>query len=719
MKFHQHDWSKLAPQVRLHDSLSPSTRHHMPTVVALKAFSRAELGADLDRLIDAGLVSARKKDNRVAYTNEARPLLTLVRAADRATAAGIHTERGLAEYIRDALTGQDRGDLIAHEHERGDRAVNLLRVRVPEPEWVEYLTAPETSRRLKRFADEGDLRLPHVLTPAVQKHLKALVARVSERGGWFFAGDFEDLTPGMSASMRSRVFQAACRYLLLFVRTDPETSRIVLGLHPGIHVWQSRGEPVAPEPRTLEDVFTSATLITDLQQVLVRISSSVVRLKDNGSIYKKDADRISTELQPDEHFNSEDGHLSIADRLDRALRAGYHAGYLIIGTDATGKRCLVSTDEGKVWLGSSRQERFVKLMKKGWRPCDVTNVPARITSDEGAGSTPYAFERPTEYGRYQRNQVGIAWDVTLAVFFGRYYIHVEAPQLCEEVVLALARLPQNGLVPYRPYLDHETEIRNPLLRKKPENGREPLITERDRRYTSRRALAHVWDGLLQNAMFEVLVPLGGLQLALQNNEGGKPELFIGLTETGAYLLGLAERPPAFDDEAAGRILVQPDFGVMFMGPAPAAEARLAAFCERTGSGVGTVFKITQTSVLAAASAGLAADQILAILDEVSSVPVPDNVATEIRTWHGRQRTVAVEQVLLIRCEDEETAARVRSILKSKVELVGPTVLAVKGGTRAQTLVKHLSERGITLDTSRIPAKKKKAQRRRTYYRRRW
>lgn len=158
---------------------------------------------------------------------------------------------------------------------------------------------------------------------------------------------------------------------------------------------------------------------------------------------------------------------------------------------------------------------------------------------------------------------------------------------------------------------------------------------------------------------------------------------------------------------------------MFMGPAPAAEARLAAFCERTGSGVGTVFKITQTSVLAAASAGLAADQILAILDEVSSVPVPDNVATEIRTWHGRQRTVAVEQVLLIRCEDEETAARVRSILKSKVELVGPTVLAVKGGTRAQTLVKHLSERGITLDTSRIPAKKKKAQRRRTYYRRRW
>jgi hypothetical protein len=206
-----------------------------------------------------------------------------------------------------------------------------------------------------------------------------------------------------------------------------------------------------------------------------------------------------------------------------------------------------------------------------------------------------------------------------------------------------------------------------------------------------------WGQALCRVLHDGLLPYGGVRAGFEHSG-----LTIELTSIGRYLLGLADD---FEFEAlpAGEkpVHVQPDFEVVFVASQPALEAAIGRFAERRGRGVGTLFRITQASIVAAAQAGLEADEVLATLSSASRTPIPSNVVHEIRAWSGRCRRVALESAELLRCPDEATAMRVLALAGAKkLERLSATVLALLDPAQKATLVRQCRKAGIFLEAPR-------------------
>jgi hypothetical protein len=193
-----------------------------------------------------------------------------------------------------------------------------------------------------------------------------------------------------------------------------------------------------------------------------------------------------------------------------------------------------------------------------------------------------------------------------------------------------------------------------------------------------------------------LAPLGGLRMG--RTAEGAPA--FALTQVGRHLLGADERLEygGAGGEAAG-VIVKPDFEIVFLGPAPGVEARVARFAERTGRGPGTMFRITRRSVLAAAEAGFTAERVLETLAAAAKHELPGNVARQVSDWFGATRRVRLRPAVLVECPDAETAARVRAAGGKAVKAVTDTVLELTDTERAarSALVKKLREAGVFAD----------------------
>lgn len=196
------------------------------------------------------------------------------------------------------------------------------------------------------------------------------------------------------------------------------------------------------------------------------------------------------------------------------------------------------------------------------------------------------------------------------------------------------------------------------------------------------------------------MPFAGARLGRLN--GGR--VAFGLTDAGRYLLGAADAFELAPEPGGAAVVVQPDFTIVFLAPAPRAEAELGRIAERTGSGVGALFRLTRASVLRAAEQGVTAAQVLGTLDGVSRGGVPDNVARQVRDWMKAVRTIRIAPGVLVHCPDTETAGRVRSIGGAHVTAITPTLLRLGADAKTRAaLVKRLREKGIFVGTGEISA----------------
>ena len=191
--------------------------------------------------------------------------------------------------------------------------------------------------------------------------------------------------------------------------------------------------------------------------------------------------------------------------------------------------------------------------------------------------------------------------------------------------------------------------------------------------------------------------MGGLDLAEPPEPGG--HVLARLTPAGRVLLGLDDSDLLAAEEAAaptGGVIVQPNFDVVFLGPAPQAQAVVGAFAERTGppGGVGTLFKITKKSVVRAAANGRDAQQITQDLQGITDKPVPDNVLREITHWAGAVRHVSTRFATLIEAPDADTARRVKGALGKKAELAGETTLVLTTKTLSSAMRERLKKDGL-------------------------
>jgi hypothetical protein len=204
-----------------------------------------------------------------------------------------------------------------------------------------------------------------------------------------------------------------------------------------------------------------------------------------------------------------------------------------------------------------------------------------------------------------------------------------------------------------------------------------------------------WQRDLTDFAKQILVPYGGVSIGLLAEDTAP---CIALTSVGRYLVGQADD---FDYEheqrEEGQVVVQPNFEIAFLSPAPLAEATLARFAERLGAGLGSLFRLTKSAIFAAADAGMTCDRLLDTLRELSTKELPQNVVREIEDWFGQCRKVKVQTTALIRCPDADTAVRVMAAGGKQTELLTDTIVAVPNAKAKTDVLKKLKKAGIFVD----------------------
>jgi uncharacterized protein (UPF0147 family) len=137
------------------------------------------------------------------------------------------------------------------------------------------------------------------------------------------------------------------------------------------------------------------------------------------------------------------------------------------------------------------------------------------------------------------------------------------------------------------------------------------------------------ERFVSSAVTGILHALGVVDLGRYRGRWGA----FRLTEDGRQILG-EKRTQVEPDQEEGKILVQPNFQVLAMGPVDLAWlARLDLFADRQQADRGAfLYDLTRTSVYRALQLGMEMDEILAWLQDASEVEVPQNVRRTVEEW---------------------------------------------------------------------------------------
>lgn len=110
------------------------------------------------------------------------------------------------------------------------------------------------------------------------------------------------------------------------------------------------------------------------------------------------------------------------------------------------------------------------------------------------------------------------------------------------------------------------------------------------------------------------------------------------------------------EESAWQIVLQPDFQILAMGPAPLsvlAQLELMADREKVGKGV-IEYRLTRESVYQAFQRDLTEDRLRAFLDEATEQPLPQNVARSLQEWGAQHERIVIRRdICILQVDDAE------------------------------------------------------------------
>ncbi|MFM7585108.1 MAG: helicase-associated domain-containing protein [Caldilinea sp.] len=157
-----------------------------------------------------------------------------------------------------------------------------------------------------------------------------------------------------------------------------------------------------------------------------------------------------------------------------------------------------------------------------------------------------------------------------------------------------------------------------------------------------------------------LFQLGLVELGDWSSANSKEDVLIRLTEQGRQTLqDLADAYPAEADLAEnsqdqGRIVVQPNFHVLALGPVPTRLLVRLGLCAKRTKADHHVFEYTLTreSIYAAQQAGLVTDAVIQWLEEAAGGALPQNVRRSLWEWgQHHERIVFRPDVSLLQTKD--------------------------------------------------------------------
>ncbi|HEU4452908.1 MAG TPA: helicase-associated domain-containing protein [Longimicrobium sp.] len=666
MKIFGADWGAVLAALPAWERLSPPERRIVLSQVKSSAGASArDLGAAAAAVLASGMVDASPTGKRLVPRPEYRPLLAVLRGMDRVRVWEVSTPGVLADYVQEHFTGDETAALLHGPRFRLGLADRRELVgRVSAEEWMEEFLAADTHAKARTWESERLLpgEAPRFGSAAVWEAARRMVGELLALPAPLPLRELPARFAEVDRATLAAALEAGLRFLLLFggVR-DPELEPAV-GPWPEVAARMREASPEPPAAVEAVETFEAAWVMEDMTTVLVAASAAPIRLRaSDGAVFTRASAALQARMISLPEWVEEVAEAAPDDRVEMAvtLLAQLKLARRVLGG---AEPRLEATRAGEAWLALPDRDRLKALLD-----------PLRASADRNpryeyaSGARDFAFFPVTFTGPVRDPKL----DVRAAL--SRAFLSLPA-----------------GFVPMAAFLRHAQRAANPLL-DSARAGREPFQSYWGGRKPQRRDWERIWGEIVASFLVLRLAALGGARLG--RTAEGVP--CFALTEAGRYLLGAAEGFE-YGHAGEGEVVVQPNFDVVFLAPAPRVEAQLARFAERVGSGVGVLFRLTRASVLAAAESGMGEAQVLEALRAASSRDLPANVARQLRDWFAGVRRVAVRTALLLECPDAETAARVRGAAGKQVVRLTDTLLELPGAHAKEraALVKKLRAAGV-------------------------
>lgn len=665
MKYFALDWQQAFAFLEVLGKVTPATRLRLARAELKAIFEAHAFGDDLRLLSEAGIVVAPYDGTLTRIGDRFHETHKLLRALQRVPLLPMPLEENLGRYILEHFDEDERFSLGRALHDSYGHAFGVLR-RLTSAAHVRGLLEARNPATweddlLERMRILGRGSKPTArLTVRSGADLALLVQHLVGGPGSLCVRELRGLFPELDRPRLALAVELGLRYGVLFAGLDA-LHELRLFLWPSVHARLRQGRPARPSVTPLNEGYAHAFALDDLQHLLVSAGDGL-RMKSSGfqlfAAAEREFVRGLTPLPEWLHTTKlRVGH-SLEQRVESVLEFATSAHFVQPREEGRATYLEVS-DEGWDWLALDPRARHAYFLAP---------LRAALAQEE---------EEPDGFSER-------SFPVLLRTTQFVPSKHEGAvPRVLREIFGGVG---EGQAVPIGPWLVHHASASNPLPK---------LMDRRSRAFEdyTEEDLEDAFFHDLRGLLFGWLLPFGGARVGLSPTR----ELAFELTSIGRYLLGLA---PDFElshaREESMPVRVQPDFEVVFVSPSPMLEARIGRFAERRGKGVGVLFRITKDAVLSAARSGLTAGEVLTTLRESSATPLPTNVVHELEAWFARCRRVESEVVQLLRCPDPETAERVLAVGSRYLELVAPTLLALRDPSKRSELVRACAKQGLFL-----------------------
>lgn len=211
---------------------------------------------------------------------------------------------------------------------------------------------------------------------------------------------------------------------------------------------------------------------------------------------------------------------------------------------------------------------------------------------------------------------------------------------------------------------------------------------------------------VRNTLTELLLPLGLIEVGYAAPPADQWSA-VRLTALGRQVLAKLDEKPATGRPVAdtpttyttgnqdeGRLVVQPNFQVLAMGPVPLATlATLDLFAERRKADLAVFeYHLSRESVYQGQQAGLRIEEIISFLQTASGAPLPQNLDRSLHEWGAHhERIVFRSGITLLQAADDATLNRMLTATPVGAQIarvLAPGVALVRKGA-AHPLIQAL------------------------------
>jgi|GEM_PF-2979381 len=492
-------------------------------------------------------------------------------------------------------------------------------------------------------------RLNFFTGPHVTECARLLLARVAESNAPVSLHTLaSELAKFHRGGILAKALRSLTNHVLIVLGYDEISGDLVADLWPPLRrKMLSQGMEVIPPAPCKEpgETFGHPFLVEDLLAVLLAASAEPLPIKSGGmlEIYAAKAKKLNATLIPVPAWVC-DGLYEEVQRVQIVVGAAVSFGLL---TKKKKSELSVSA-EGARWLRLDARDRCRAIL-------DI--LMAR---------------------RWKKGWHNSSWNY--CSYAGKFQVSAQQSDVLaleDSLANAFCRLPEDGShVPLQEFLEFVCEHHNPLIHAVGHDGFVfiPVAGNYGGWSWKKRDGATLVPEIfaeLRSFLETRLVPVGAVRLGKSGEQ-----ISVALTDIGRYFLGAKRSFELAPEPAAGRVVVQPNFEIVFLGPNLGAEAKLAPFCERVGSRTGTVFRLTKASVQTALHRGVEIERIADALRKAADLDIPQNVLAELSGWAAARQTYSQEHVEILRCASPEAALHVHALLPHSTKLLGGACLEV-------------------------------------------